>query len=644
MIDKPARSVKPPYFDGVVNPYSDPEVDFRDAYPVVKSYVPGNPTSLFANARQSGKMPIVRQQAREWITGIYTFDRSNLEFLRNFTRSLSSLKADIDDEGFSRNGLHAGFDSIRTVAGYPQQPISALPFDNSLLLEDLGLQKKMTSRQVLIAETLMEKIFSGLKLTAIRVPKMSTSGAVRNVSDSVYKLNYGLWVFSNNRWDSYLTTFMSGNTDALVRDFDACITMGTNVRWQVDTPGKVRTYWDIRDILKTSTPHKREITTKVVIDGVEYPDFAAMRTRLINQGPWTVNVMLQPFATGFMQNMFNRYPETWYPDEQNVDKLMEGRHLWVGDVSTYDQSFSKEKIDLTHACMNKFVSDRVTKLSRQLYYSAYFTRPVGDPKDGFKAAYVGDPFDYLNDQVSAGNRSGHAFTSVLAKLWKPIDTLCKFDAIGVDVIRNMDSILQGKYVCGFLNNGDDEVVWFNDESLKKRFVSYVDNIPQAEKMFDVEFEIGAVYSGKVLQKVGPTSYKGVDRIPGTFERMLCPERSIGGRMRPMWPIGILERYNSRNDHDIKEEAFRMFDFHYRADLERQYGSFHHLIELGVKSMPINVDGRSYHDRLVMDDPSKIHYKVKPEDVSEDVLELSFAKLQPEFFEEYITSNYNGLIY
>nr|QYF49730.1 MAG: putative RNA-dependent RNA polymerase [Guangxi cystovirus 9] len=637
--------VRPVPFDGVTNPYAvrDGSSLFRRSYPVVRSYVTGNPASLFANARQSGRMPIVSKRAREWLPGVFTFDHEHLEFARAFTKELESLKPEFDDEGFSLNGLHATFDSVRTVAGYPQSPVSALPRNNAAVRQDLGLQESMAPKQRRIAEELLDRIFRRMYPKAIRVPKNSTSGPVRNVSDEVYKLHYGLYVFSSSRYDSYLSSFASGDLNSFVRDWDACVMFGTNVRWQVDTPGKRREYWDIRDVLKTDAPHKRPITTEVVIDGMVYSDFAAMRTRMINQGPWTVNVMLQPFATGWMQTMFKDYPETWYPDETQFDSLFEGKHIWAGDVSSYDHSFSKEQIDLTIEMMGRYTDERVCKLARQLYYAAYFTRPIGDPKDGFRPAVVGDPLRYLEDQVVAGNRSGHAFTSIMAKLWKVIDTLCKFDAIGVNVLENMDNILRGRFHCGMLNNGDDEIVWFTDESLKLRFTKYIGNIDRSQKMFDVEFEKGCVYSGNVFQRVGPTSYKTIERIPGTFERMMCPERSIGGRMRPMWPIGILERYNRRTEHDLKEEAFRIFDSTFRRYMEPRYGSFHSLVEYGMKTMPVDTGGLTWIDKQVLEDPAKIHYRFKPEDVSEEILEMTFSKLQPDVFIDYLKHCYTGAI-
>nr|QYF49793.1 MAG: putative RNA-dependent RNA polymerase [Guangxi cystovirus 17] len=637
--------IRPPYFDGRVNPYSSEEGTerFRQSYPVVRSYRPGNPTSLFANARQTGKTPMVRKQPREWVTGVYTFDHAHLKFARSLTEDLSRIRPDIDDDGFSRNGLHSGFDSLRTVAGYPQEPVSALPRDNATMLEDLGIQQSMSPRQLRIAERVLRSIFSELNPKAVRIPKQSTSGPVRNVSDSEYKLQYGLHVFSMQRYNAYLDDFMKGDLDTMVRNWDACIFFGTNVRWQVDTPGKIREYWDARDVVHEASPHKRQITTKVVIDGIEYSDFAAMRTRMINQGPWTVNILLQVFATGFMQTMFKKYPMTWYRDEEELKTSLNGYHLWFGDVSQYDHSFSKEKIDLTHTIMKEYLDERVVTLSRQLYYAAYFTRPTGDPRDGHKPTVVGDPSDYLTDQVSAGNRSGHAFTSVMAKIWKVIDSLCKLDAIGVDVHGSFEELLKGQMHVGIINNGDDEIIWFKEKNLKDRFERYIDTIPQAEKMFHVEFETGGIFSGRVWQRLDETLYAPVDRIPATFEKMICPERSIGGVMRPAWPIGMIDRYNRRTEHDLKEEAFRMFDFHYRKILEPIYGPFLTLVSQAMKNLPISGDGWNWRDKQVLEDPSKIYYKFKPEDISEEVLELSFAKLQPEFFMDYVRDVYSGNI-
>lgn len=627
-------------FDGVTNHHDvDPDT-YTKMYGPLVGYDSKNPTTLFANARQSGTQMVAPKRAREILTGVYSFDPQVLAFQREFVKRANAVaKPELNADGFSLNGLHTTFDSIRSVSGYPQWPVSALPKSNIGLLKDLGLQDRMTPRQVDIAKAVWRKVWGHMKPTAVKIPKMSTSGPPRNVNDAEMKLQYALALYSGNRYNGYLSAFTSGDINRMYRDYEAAPIMGTNVRWQVDNPGKKRDYWALADIERQAAPSKRPITTTVEIDGVGYDDFAAMRTRLVNAGPWTVNIALQPFATGCMNAMFTIWKETWHPDEDSIAGFLKGKHAFFGDVSSYDHSFSEEKIDLSLEVGKEFISPEIMDLASSMFYAAYFTRPLGP---GDAPTLVGNPNKYLEKQVVAGNRSGHAFTSLFAKVWKVIDTLSKFDQMGYDVITSLDDILKGKMPFGCINNGDDEIVWFVSERDYRLFLRLLETQPREQKMFKVGPEEGAVFSGSVYQLVGPLEYRAVERITTPFQRIICPERSIGGHFRKFWPLGILERYNKRNTHPVLEEMWRVFDDTYAQLMEPHYGSFLGIVQRAHRNMPFSVDDLSWKEVMVLEDPNKMYHRFTDEEIRDEVQESAFRKLQPCFFERMFAEHYKGV--
>lgn len=627
-------------FDGVTNQHESDPTLFTKLYPSVSEYDPKNAMSVFTGGRVGANVMVAGRKAREIMTGVYSFDEPTLNMQRIFSNLVNEkIKPELDAELFTTNGLHTTADSIRSVSGYPQLPVSALPRSNAKERERLGLAEKMTLRQREIAISVWDEVWGNLKPTAINIPKFSATGPSRNVNDAEYKLQYCLGMFSNNRYNSMLKTFKSEDLGALHRDFEMAIVMGTNVRWQVDNPGKKREYWSLTDCEKEISPEKRQIVTKVVINGVEYDDFAAMRTRLVNAGPWTTNSMLQPFAAGCMYAMFELYPQTWHRDEVDLDKQMEGLYLWNGDVSSYDHSFSEEMLDLTIESGKKFISEEIMDLASALYYAAYFTRPLSADD---RPTLMGDPRKYLDKQIIAGNRSGHAFTSLVAKVWKVIESLCIFDKMGYDVIRNLKPFLKGQMPLGVVNNGDDEIAWFKEYRDYALYSSIREN-PQPDAMFKVSREEGAVFSGKVFQKIGDRKYQAVERLTTPFQRILCPERSIGGNFRKFWPYGMLERHNRRDSHPVLAEMWSIFDHSWRQTLEPYHGTFLGIIQRAAQTLPFDASSLSWKDIMVLDDPAKMYHRFTNDEISEEVLRSAFKKLQPQFFMHIFEEHYQGNI-
>lgn len=644
-VKRGSESVASVKFDGSTNPFAADPGLFARVYDDLVGFDIKDPTSAFPNARAMERTPVADVRFREILPDMFSNHRPVLEFQRAFSNEIDrQVQPDIDErDGSSRNGLHSSFASIRTVSGYPQLPVSALPRSNSALLQRLGIAERMTDWQVEIARAVWKRVWSHLKPTSIKIPKLSAAGPPRGVSDEIYKLHYALSLIGRpSAVTGYLRAFSTGDVMSLYRDYEVSFVMGTNVRWQVDVPGSPRDYWSSWDVLREASPDKHPITTTVSINGVEYPDFAAMRTRLINAGPWTVNVILQPFATGCMAAMFDNYTATWHMDEDDIDEFLEGKLTFFGDVSSYDHSFTEEKIDLTISSGKEYISEEIMDVAAALYYAPYVSRPL-HPEDKGELLVVGDMYDPRVKQVIAGNRSGHAFTSLVAKVWKVIDTLCKFRLMGYDVMSLMDDILRGNMHFGVINNGDDEIVWFESDRDYRMFVSIIDNPPPGTKMFHVKAEIGKVFSGKVYQQIRERSYKAVERITTPFQKILSPERSIGGKFRPNWPLGIIDRYNRRDSHPILEEAWRVFDSMYSRYLEPHYGSFLGILDRAHRAIQLNASDYSWKELQVLDDPDKLHYRFTDDEIREEVQSLAFRKLRPELFMSLFDHHYTGTI-
>lgn len=632
-------------FDGITNHLAlDPEAYSR-TYSDLPPLVPSNPSSYLLTAVEKAKRPVIRKEGRECITGANTFDPTHRRFLTSFRDGINDFFGDtptFDADGFTTNGMHTNGDSIMTIAGYPQEPVSALPKDNSGERKRLGLGSKLTVRQKEIAVAVWREVWSHMKLSSIKVPKMSTSGPIRDVTDANWKMDYALAMQNQRRQERQFKMVAEGDAQGLYRDFEVAFLMGVNVRWQPDAPGKQRYYWSIDDVLRESSPDRQKIETIVQFDGVDLPQFAAMRTRLVNQGAWAINVQLQPYATGAMHGMFHRFAETWHRDEDTLHDQLEGKETYFSDVSTYDQTFTEEMIDISHDVGREYISEGIMDMSQRYYYSAYFARPL--VTEGGAWASVGDPGKFRENQVVAGNRSGHAFTSLMAKVWKVIESLWTFDCIGYDAVRDVRLFLSGKMPCGTVNNGDDAIEWFDKPSDYAKYVAFRDS-KRDDWMFKVEREMGNIFSGRIFIRVPGfrTKYIQIPRITTPFQKIWIPERSVGGLFRPFWPIGIVERIIAGDSHPSLSAMWEAHNKAYRDTWGKEIGDFWGIVKRAYDSMPFSSESYSRKDNAVLEDSSKMHYAYTDDEILDEVIDKHFARLHYKFFEDSIRRNFSGVL-
>lgn len=146
------RSVVDSLFDGTRNPHIDNVDLFTEVYPPVIRYDEKNPGSVFGAGRVNKNAPVAQKRAREIVTGLYSFDPECIKMQRGFADTADKeVQPELDKDLFSLNGMHVSMATVKTVSGYPQLPVSALPRNNAKFVKDLGLAGKMNAKQREIA-------------------------------------------------------------------------------------------------------------------------------------------------------------------------------------------------------------------------------------------------------------------------------------------------------------------------------------------------------------------------------------------------------------------------------------------------------------------------------------------------------------
>lgn len=596
--------------------------------------------ALFADGRADHHTPLVSRKSMEVLPGIYSFGADLLRFQREFSiEANAAMKPELDADMFSTNGLHTTFDRLRSPAGYLQTPMSYKTVDNKEIRKELGLTPGYSPRQRAIAEEVWTLVWSEAIAAPVNIPKMSAGGMRRFSKDTQWKMAFAQWIMEPANCERMLTAVESGDWLTLANDFETVYGMNTQKRIQLDDVGKERLANNIEYALSGGRKGRRVPTDKtVVIDNVKYLDFAALRVRVIDAGPWAVNCFLQVVATAAMQSIFERWSDVFHVNTAaEISALIEGKHIYASDVKEYDQSMSADAVDVPFSTMREKYDPRVATAARRLMEAPYFARPL--ELDGKVGQWILDPRDW-SQKINSGNRSGHAFTSLIAKVNKVIESMFIVDKL-YPLLGHCKRFLEGGFPIRLINNGDDEIVIFDTAVDKKSFLVVRADLSAGH--YVVTPEVGQGFSGLLMVRTGPTSYKPSPRVQTPLEKIWIPERSIGGRMRQFWPIGINVRIEALMATDLGRQAWDINMSCYNRILRPTHGPLMDLIARGMADIELPYAALTEADKEVIIDPAKLHYKYRLSEITPSVLDAISAKIPASIAEHFLRRYYTGVL-
>lgn len=598
----------------------------------------------FGDGSNSHNNPLVTRKPVKTITGASSFDEPHLEYQRALVRELNKrFEPKFDERWFTTNGVHATFDRLLCPAGYFSNPMSYTMKDNAVYRESLGLSAGYSPRQREIAKEAWRLVFKELKLSKVKVPKMSTGGMRRFTKDVQWKLAYARWLFEPERFEAMLDAIGSDDWTYLANEFEMVFATYIQKRGQVDMPGKVREVFDLTYAETSGKKGRRFPTDKsVVIDRggskQAYPDFSALRARVVHAGPWVINCFLQTVSTCAIKSLFARYPDVFHVNtREEILRVIDGKEIWCSDVTEYDRSMSRDAIRVPHDVAEEFIDPRIVKASWRLFTSPYYSKPLD--LDGKKGHWVGNPL-ITDDEVFAGNRSGHAWTSLVAKVNKVIDTLFIIDHM-VPVLGRVERFFLGDTHIGFINNGDDEVIWADTLEDLDEFISHRKD--KAKGHYLVEAEMGMGFSGLLIKKIGEREYDPVPKLHTPFEKMWVPERGIDTDHRKFWPIGFFARIDSLTKTDAGAEAWRVSMSLYRDIMGPHYGDLIEVLTTAQLKLGVQTEGWSDKDKAVLESPEKLSYLYDDDEISPAVVDKVTSNIPIEAVERLLSRYYTGLL-
>lgn len=619
--------------------------DFRKNYPACKPLTDANFfEDAFGNGRAMHNVSLITRRPVEWWYGVQSFDPRALTFTRNLVKELNArLPVDLDEDGFSKHGVFANFDKLKTVAGYTMSKMSHPVMDNSDFRSQLGLRNQFTPREMVIATEMWTLVWKSLTLRPVNTSKISVSGMRQFTYDLQYKLDFAQYLIEGKHLERMLDAVDKNDYLTLSNEFDTIFALYIQKRVQVDSVGKERFVRDLKRAIMGGEEGTYTAADKHVdLPGGDWSDFSAGRARVVQAGPWTVNCILQMISTCHMYSLFDKYPSTFHVNtEEELKAECDGYHIWASDVSEYDSTMPWPMLQCALDTCREYWDPRMVKAAERLLLAPYYSRPLEltRPGEKRKGYWVGDPRD-PESKLKTGNRSGHAWTSLIAKVNKVIDTLVVCDKI-FPVLGKVEMFLQGKMPIRFLNNGDDEVIIARDKRILDLFVQYrLDlNIGQ----YKVEAESGHGFSGRLMCRESRSSvvYTPTAKIHTAFEKWICPERSINTEHRKYPTIGMMDRITNLMRTDQGREAWSIAMSVWRTDMKPHFGDFNAV--LSEQHAKINIDTSSYtsKEKELIDDPDKIHYKFKDDEIREDVLKLVTSKIPLTTVETVVSQYYKG---
>lgn len=608
---------------------------------------------ILANAQILDR-PMTHQNGNFQVPNERSTSPEYLQFLDIACRLYNrDLKPSLDSDGYvGATGVHDGFDSIRTPPAYGMKTVTYLPVDNEMKRKEMKLPLTwLRERDRQIYEKLFDIVLRSWHVIDLKVAKNSKSGLPWLEYEVDKKMEMIRTILGSERnFNIVLDGVLKENLERLFKDLRYVITFVHNVRWQVDRIGKSRLVADLEYALSGGKRGKMFPSDKrVVIGGVEYPEFSACRLRLIQGLSLLPAAMEQIKFAGHMKHMFVAFPETWH--HTSVDsilaRLADTDEIEAGDVSDYDSTVPWFMFEAFLKVMSAYYSPAEVEHTRMSLQAPYVTPPV---ERGAKKQWVGHPLLAADFKLKAGIRSGHPSVSCLGKLFKTGETLCIFDRMNGDVLEKMEEYLSWKRDLRIANSGDDEWDIMPSHRIKEyNVLRYSTDHATQVGYFKVEREAGKGFIGKIVQRTKGrnSTRKALPKIGSRFQKQYQNERGVDSLLRRKWPIGYYARRVLYKENPACRVAEQIDDYAWRkSGLERKHGPVDAIVEREFKLM-IAEGGplpETEADYFVLANPDAVHYAVDEKDVSKSVLDSLCKKVMHDEWLGTFSKHYGGLIY
>lgn len=544
----------------------------------------------------------------EVLPTVYSNDQRLINLARDVSDGLKDIKPNIKDGFLLEPYILGNFDAVRQLAGFNSNPLGSKPPE----------QEQKTE----IDPTFFEFLAKVTKLmtsncapSGISINKISSIGFPDRVNDLVVK-SKSVKFFINNfdRIAKYcdLTAGGKKSIDDWIGEFDfAPISLEGRRSQHTDGISREGSKFvpRLREVFDWTG--KKVTTTRSIKD---LSDFFRTRSRFVYGATGHLNYGAQFFATSIRNFMAHKYDFMFYTGPHNfAEKTRDFDFMISADVTQFDQNFDQRVADTIIDNIYCY-DDDVKNLMRTMV-----AMPVVQKNDyiGQKGFKVSSDTASLNLPSVSSNPSGWAWVTEFAKIVGVTLMVCAVNRILKVTDDNLDDLLLGKLPIAFLNTGDDMVFLFRNSKFYADFKTV--NKEMQFYRFKLEIESVVNYLGMSLRRDSSGTSPLLD-IRNIVIKTHVPERSVGSVHKPFFAFGLRSKLDIYANHPAFHYVFGYWNNLFKKNFGLDLLQFVKLDKLPKG----NIEARNIADQVFMENPDSIHYKIKPGDISKDLLDQYYV--------------------
>lgn len=553
-------------------------------------------------------------------------DREVLSLTEWLLRFNDEFPVDTTDEGYAGpTAIPSSLNSILSVAAYAMDPVPLPVMDNAKLIAANGVSDRLLDVDRPYFEEVMRLCFEVATPTDLRLTKGATTAMPYFSKDTKYRVDAALKAL--NAPDEFLDLIVAGPRGApeLLRRFHALLMFTMFTRLQADGVTEDDGHFVPKPRIAPTDEEARSgdfdggvPADKSVRDGEGnvIQNHFAMRARDVHGMNGVINYFLTGVLGCFRHIYLDRFGATFKVrgDDDKTARIRGWKYVVGSDVKTMDKMIPRWFFDWFCDRLALYVDERVARALRMACSATYLAaNPWEDTPRDYNPMHGPDPFKEVAD-LCVGLASGIAANKEFGTVWMTCVYVCVLRAAGVLTHPSqIEQLLLGQHPMVALLDSSDDAVFLTNNLHLARLLRHPKS-PYAV----LEPEQPVKYLGSVFYRAHDNMLASAPNVCTYLINMLCREESVEWKNPQDWAIGVLARtrvYSAapcfRDVNDLLDEGLRLHLGSNPLHLAKTLSSW-------VPS--------SYDDALVTLDPSVLHYKVDPADVSPDVLANAVATI------------------
>lgn len=534
---------------------------------------------------------------------------------------------DVRPSGFcGSTAVPTDWNGLRNVSGIGMDPLPIPIYDNARFIEKSGLKSAIEPGDVPWLKEIIRLFHCAAAPADVLIRKAASTSFPYFAKDISYKKLAALKALCNI--DDYLAKACAndrGSLEAWLQDYHACYLYAIHLRQQPNAILHKEGRWSSKP---RTAPTEREARSGLYTgntfadmtvhdaNGHEIEGHFAMRQRDVFGLNGPLNYVLSAFWGCFRAVYLDRFAFTYKVrgDQDKAERMRSYRFVVGSDVKTMDKLVPRWFIDFYTDELHQYLDERVVKLFRRAYAAPYVApNPWRATPPSYSPFFGPSPLEPWKFDAHVGLPSGIGPNPDIGKLWMTLNYVLVGRSVGA-LLRptDIEPFLMGKNpkLC-LLDTADDAA--FGTDTQER-----ADALKRATTPYAIlEPETPVIYLGGVFTETSA----GMDVFPNpvTFlVNLLCREDSISQKGPAVWAEGYEARCAVYSRTPIFRDLMRIWEEVCREEV----GINPTLMAraLAGRRPPVDIDA------MVLADPTTLHYKVDPKDVSPEVLDSIVGKV------------------